>query len=478
MTPRDSQKQFWFSLKLLLSVLLLLATAHYGALAFGEHYYDAKPDYSRLAHLDARIEVVKQERVLAGMAQEFYSPHRRQKPRPRSIRHPQISDYIPEEGKFIGVDLTKMELAVFKDGKQVEQFEVLSKGRPGSHWETPSGLYEINYKETDHFSSIGHVHMPYSMHFYGNFFIHGWPYYPDGTPVDEGYSGGCIRLSSKDAKELFDFVDVETPVFVYDKPGELPKHRLARIPLRASARTPDINARAFLIADLETGDVYAEKNSHYKLPIASVTKLMTAVVANETISFDKRIPIEYRDQHYVVGDLLYPLLLKSDNDVAHAIADFHGEEHFLSWMNAKARALGMRDTHYDDSSGISAYNESTVSDLFRLARYLYDKKKFILNISKEKKAKIESSEGRTWNVRSNNRFAGDAYFVGGKLGYTTAALKTSLSIFSVPMHERMRTIAVIVLGSQDWKRDSEQLIAWLEKSIAAPYPRGGLGLER
>src|SRR5690606_19090161 len=148
----------------------------------------------------------------------------------------------------------------------------------------------ILYKNESHFSSIGEVYMPWSMQFYGNFFIHGWPYYPDGTEVSPGYSGGCVRLSTEDSQAVFEFVDVGTPIFVYDTDLEgdqesISPSQLSNIPL------PRVSSKAYLVADLTTGEVFAEKQANTPFPIASITKLMTAVVANETISYASLITI-------------------------------------------------------------------------------------------------------------------------------------------------------------------------------------------
>src|SRR5882724_9446532 len=112
-------------------------------------------------------------------------------------------DFISQKESFIEADLTAMQLSVYENGAVVKQVPILTKGRPGSWWETPAGLYQVQNKETNHFSSFGHVYMPWSMDFQGNFFIHGWPYEPDGTPVSSAYSGGCIRLATDDAEKLY-----------------------------------------------------------------------------------------------------------------------------------------------------------------------------------------------------------------------------------------------------------------------------------
>src|SRR5690606_21610310 len=116
---------------------------------------------------------------------------------------------------------------------------------------------------------IGKVYMPYSMQFFGNFFIHGWPYYPGGQEVEEGFSGGCIRLSTEDARAIYEFVDISTPLFVFDEDysEEVVAREFANLPL------PELSTTSFLVADVESGEVFIEHNAFDKLPIASLTKL-------------------------------------------------------------------------------------------------------------------------------------------------------------------------------------------------------------
>src|SRR3989344_4038933 len=121
---------------------------------------------------------------------------------------------IPENGAVLFADLREMMIRFYRDGKLETEFPIVSKGKPGSLWETPTGSYHVKTKEENHYSSIGGVWMPYSMQFFGNFFIHGWPRYADGSPVPQGFSGGCIRLSEEDAKKLFSLVTISTSLFV------------------------------------------------------------------------------------------------------------------------------------------------------------------------------------------------------------------------------------------------------------------------
>lgn len=385
-----------------------------------------------------------------------------------------IADTIPAEGKFVAADLINMKLSLYKDGSLMAEFPIITKGRPGTPWETPSGFYSIQTKEETHFSSIGHVYMPYSMQFYGNYFIHGWTYYPDGTPVSASFSGGCIKLSTEDAEKVFAFADVGTKVFVYDSKQTIPLPSLAL----DTASKPEINAATYLVADVDTGDVYAEQNAQLALPIASVTKLMTGLVANEIISFDRRVSVQEgglsnpqdiantAPKTFFVGDLFYPLLMQSSNSVAESIASYYGKRSFLQWMNTTAQSLGMTSTTYADASGVSPENISTAEDLFRLATYLVNKKSFILNITRIPNKTIYAEDGSGYQIENVNAPADAPPFDGGKVGHTTAASDTMASVLSFQVDGGTRHVAVIVLGSNDQGQDTKHLADWITTATA------------
>src|SRR3989344_900473 len=123
---------------------------------------------------------------------------------------------------FIFADLSAMTLAIYQDGEHIKTFEIRGKGKDGTFFETPNGSYKIRLKEKKHFSTIGKVWMPWSMLFFGNYFIHGIPYYPDGTYVSDSFSGGCVRLSVEDSKELYALASVGTVVLTYSKEADQP----------------------------------------------------------------------------------------------------------------------------------------------------------------------------------------------------------------------------------------------------------------
>jgi len=378
-------------------------------------------------------------------------------------------ELIDEKVSFIESDLSAMTLKVYKEGKLEKEVPIVSKGREGSWWETPAGLYKIQGKESDHFSSFGQVHMPWSMPFQGNFFIHGWPYYNNGQLVAEGYSGGCIRLSTEDAQSVFELSEVDMPVLVYEKDfiGDSFEYKLLE---------DKISASSYLAADLANNFAFAEKASEAQVPIASLTKLMTAIVASEYINIEKEIVITedmlvqtsvprlYAGQRISVFNLLYPLLMESSNEAGTAMARILGTNRFVELMNEKALAIGMNDTHFVDPNGSGAENVSTATDLFRLAKYIYNNRSFILDISIGGATQSIYGQPVLYGLQNFNVFVDDPEFVGGKVGMTTAAGETILSIFRVQKANEERPVVIIALSSKDRVKDASMLIDYIRRS--------------
>lgn len=386
-----------------------------------------------------------------------------------------IADAVPQTGKFIAADLVRMKLMLYQDGMIVAEYPILTKGKSGSPNETPSGFYTVLIKEQDHFNRGEQVHLPWSMQFYGNYFIHGWPYFVDGSLVDPDYSGGCIRLDTDDAKKVYGFADKGTDIFVYDSMHTtlLSSLILDTIP------APSVSAGSYLVADVDTGDVFLEQNAKNPLPITSITKLMTALVANETIMSYKKIGVTRgelsRTQNasttaattkelFPVGDLLYPLLMESNNAVADRLAHYYGTASFINWMNTTAKSLDMQSTHFADASGVSVDNVSTPDDLYRLATYIANNKSFIFDITRTPLKKLVAESGNVYQINNVNVFFDSANFIGGKVGKTSVTENTMVSLFLVPINGVARRIAVIVLKSIDYTSDTIKLADWVRQS--------------
>lgn len=145
---------------------------------------------------------------------------------------------------------------------------------------------------------------------------------------------------------------------------------------------PSVNARAALVMDAQTGEVLYSKNSNMSVPIASITKLMTAVVtADARLNMSEEITLQSIDfagaggknssSTLRVGDtmnraeaLLFALM-KSENPAAAALARTYpgGRPAFIAAMNAKAKQLGMSSTRYAESTGLDPHNISSARDL-------------------------------------------------------------------------------------------------------------------
>ncbi len=385
----------------------------------------------------------------------------------------------PAKGKVIRVDLSAMKLSLYENGNVKSVIDILSRGRPGTPWETPAGDYTILTKEEKHYSSIGEVWMPWSLQFFGNFFIHGWPYDSQGKAVLPGYSGGCVRLSTPAAKEVYAFADINTAVSVYGPssttPGYAPHYSAKSFYLLNRPQPLTLSTKSYLVADLETGEVIIEKDMHRVVPIASVSKLMTALVSLEVLNQEKVTTVSKRaaamtgttgklqtGEKIKIGELLYPLLLESGNDAAEAIAEAYGRDQFIKMMNTKSGAIGLNQTYFVEPTGLSADNISTAYDLAKLAHYLNVYKQHLFDITK-----MPSYQGKNHLWFSKNGFKdSEVDYLGGKIGFTDEAKQTQVAIFSVPFAGGLdRPIVVVLLQSENRRGDLTKIVNYLKRYV-------------
>ncbi|WDO02421.1 D-alanyl-D-alanine endopeptidase [Aeromonas allosaccharophila] len=150
----------------------------------------------------------------------------------------------------------------------------------------------------------------------------------------------------------------------------------------------EVRSSSALVVDVKTGKTLYQKNATKVRPIASLTKLMTALVVldakqnlNQTITVDKNDLDRVKHTHSRIRmgtkvtrrDALHLALMSSENRMASALARHYpgGSSAFVRAMNNKARQLGMRNTHFYDSTGLSTRNVSTAQDLGKLAAAAY-----------------------------------------------------------------------------------------------------------
>lgn len=376
--------------------------------------------------------------------------------------------FIESGTTFIEADLTTMQLRYFEKGVLIKSMEIKAKGKDGSWWQTPSGLYKIEFKKENHFSSISQVYQPWSMAFQGNFFIHGWPNYADGKPVESDFSGGCIRLENEDAEALYKLVSVDTPVLVHELINE-------EKPFVYEPKVPELKTPHYLIADVEASTVLASSDLNDVAPIASVTKLMSALVAAEYINLDTSVyvhePTFVKSLIPRLGDrtkvsmysLLQLLLVESSNEAAEVIAAQLGRDEFIKRMNDKALSLGMLNSHFADPSGLSSENVSTLSDLFRLSQYIYTNRSFIFELTANQNLPTAYTGGQFGELVNFNKVEHLDNFIGGKVGETLAAGQTSLTLHHLKVKDKDRTVAIIILGSENRNQDVKELLHYAEE---------------
>lgn len=226
---------------------------------------------------------------------------------------------------------------------------------------------------------------------------------------------------------------------------------------------------------IDGGELYSFR-ADKRWPIASITKLMTAAVADKlylssssTAEFEViKITQEMVATDGVSGglrageafradDLIKAMMLVSSNDAGAALAMHYGEEAFVNEMNALARELGMVDTTFADSTGLSIQNLSTIEDLRRLAKYVWEEQSYIFDISQRTSDTIrDRTSGLGKRLESINDFAGRDDFLGGKTGSTPEAEGNLLSLFEVP--GRVGPVIIIVLGTEDRFGETEIIL--------------------
>lgn len=251
---------------------------------------------------------------------------------------------------------------------------------------------------------------------------------------------------------------------------------------------PKITALSYLVADIDKNIIIKEKSSELILPIASISKIITALVAKEYLKLHDYVVVTRSSvdtygtfgglkvgEKILITDLLYPLLIESSNDAAEVLAYGLGREEFIDRMNIKAKELGLYDTSFDDPSGLSENNVSTAKDLLTLARYVTSEKPDIWDITRIRQYSILK---HSWT--NGNRLVLKQSFVGGKNGYTEEANRTTISIFEVSVLNEdtkireSKRIAIILLKSADRDSDINKLLRYVENNIRYTEQQGSI----
>lgn len=245
-------------------------------------------------------------------------------------------------------------------------------------------------------------------------------------------------------------------------------------PRLKSQLDPDITARAAVAIEDESKIVLFDKNSNLRFTMASTTKVMTALVGMDYFKPKDALTIYSSDvEPVVVGfplgekvyfeDVLYAMLLSSGNDAALMIAQNYpgGEKAFIEKMNEKAKELKLKNTHFEDSSGLSDNNYSTPVELARLASEALKNKTLAKIVATKKKIITNIYGTNIYNLSNLDLLLGKDGINGVKTGYTEEAG----GVLITSSEGNGKRFIIVVMKSLDRFTDIEKILSQIKNNV-------------
>lgn len=281
-------------------------------------------------------------------------------------------------------------------------------------------------------------------------------------------------LPEKTQKNPQVLAETTTVPFIREHPSA---HIVAEPILIKTYKTDAISAKSFLVCDLATKANLIVQDDSQKLPIASLTKLMTALLVYEQSNFSEVVnivPADHMDINPVlnlipgdkikVEDLFNAMLVGSNNDAASTLSryiELKTKQSFIDSMNRKATALGMSSTHFSNALGFdSDYNFSTANDLKLLVTETEQYTAFQLN-SRRTSYAFTSVSGHRYSTKATNTLLAnnrDIYAI--KTGFTNEAGGSMIT----EVENKGHNFIIIVLGSANREQDTLKLKQITESS--------------
>ena len=249
----------------------------------------------------------------------------------------------------------------------------------------------------------------------------------------------------------------------------------------------NITAKSALIYDLSSNKVLFDKNAKEKLPMASLTKIMTAIIALENPRKDDRYVVEGSDlvgedsmglgtgETLSLKELLYGLMLKSGNDAAETLAgNFKGgRSAFIKAMNDKAKSLGLKDTNFTNPTGLEGDGKqyTTAYDLIVISKYALDNFPLFNQIVSTFDYNIEASSSHKAFFLENETNLLTSYpgVKGVKTGFTPEAGLCLVTYLDYQGHK----VLGVVLGSDDRRGEMIELLDYSLESQGIKPPKHG-----
>jgi len=248
---------------------------------------------------------------------------------------------------------------------------------------------------------------------------------------------------------------------------------------------PDVRAAAAIIYDPQTNKVLWEENSQDQRSIASITKMMTAVVYMEsnpdlyqTVVIDRTDTFQAStthlrtNDHVSADDLLHMLLIASDNAAARALARIspYGSDGFIVRMNEKAADLGLTATHYADPSGLLSDNVSSAYDMARLITFVSSDDR-IASVMRTPEYSLTIGR-RPITLHSTNHLLGrpGVDVLAGKTGFISKAGYCLATLLRLPSTNQQ--VAVVVLGARSNAgrfNEAQNLFTWLSTQASTLF---------
>lgn len=251
---------------------------------------------------------------------------------------------------------------------------------------------------------------------------------------------------------------------------------IMEIPGKKEPKVPaDLDIQAGAVIDLSSGEEIFSVNKFKRWPIASVSKMMSSIIALENADPAREIILSksaveteggaggFKEEDiYSVNDLVAAMMVVSSNDAAAALMESFPSGEFVKLMNVKSKEIGMTDTRFAEPTGLSILNQSTANDLGLLIAYAWRNHPKLFAVSSKKEVFIkESRSGAKKRLTNINLLSSKKDFLGGKTGYTEDAAENLIAVFSFDK----RPLAFVILGAEDRVVEAEKIMAFIKNDI-------------